>query len=355
MERFTDYVHRNFEQVFVLVVLLSIAFINYFLPQKVAFLNFYFLPVIVAGYLVGMRLSVPGAVFCVLLVFTYTALYPESFTLPTDGWELLVHLMAWGGFLILAGAAVGSQQDKLRLEVAQTRQLNSQLSESYRNVKDARTATVLGLAKLAEYRDLETGRHLERIGEYCRILASELAALPAYRGYVTDDYIEDLCLSSALHDIGKVGILDSILLKPGRLTEEEYASIQRHSALGGDALSAVEAQIRGKSFLALGKEVAYHHHERWDGKGYPQGLKGNEIPLSARIVSVADTYDAITSPRVYKAARSHGEALRLIAEERGRQFDPDVVDALLARAEEVARVCTELQDAQATLAAAATA
>jgi HD-GYP domain-containing protein (c-di-GMP phosphodiesterase class II) len=345
MKRLKQYVLTNFEQAFVLFVLLSVAFLNYALPQKVAFINFYFLPVIVAGYLVGVRLSVLGALFCILMVLVYTVLNPQSFTLPTTKAELVVHLLAWGGFLILAGAAVGTQQDKLKSEVAQTRELNSQLLESYRSVKDARTATVLGLAKLAEYRDRETGRHLERIREYCRIITAELARHPQYRGYITDAYIEDICLSSVLHDIGKVGIVDGILLKPGKLTPDEYEAIKRHTTLGGDTLRAVEAEIRGTSFLTLGKEVAYHHHERWDGRGYPQGMKGEQIPLSARVVAVADVYDAITSDRVYMRSRSHAEALRIIAEERGQQFDPDIVDAFLERAADIDRVRIAMQDA----------
>lgn len=347
MERLRDYILRNFEQAFVLFVLVSVVFINYVVPQKVAFLNFYFLPVIVAGYLVGLRLSVLGALFCILMVLVYTVLNPEAFTLPATGAELAVHLLAWGGFLVLAGAAVGTQQDKLRLEVAQTRELNAELLDSYRSTQDARTATVLGLAKLAEYRDQETGRHLERIREYCRILSQELIGHPKFHGYVTESYVDDLCLSSVLHDIGKVGIRDSILLKPGRLDPEEYDVIKHHTTLGGDALSAVERQIRGKSFLTLGKEVAYHHHERWDGRGYPRGIREEAIPLSARVVAVADAYDAITSSRVYKGSHTHEEAVRLIAEERGGQFDPDVVDAFLRRQTEIDRVRAEMQDARA--------
>lgn len=346
MTRLKDYVLANFEQTFVLFVLLSVVVLNYALPQKVAFLNVYFLPVIVAGYLVGVRLSVLGALFCILMVLVYTLLNPESFLLPTTKAELVVHLLAWGGFLILAGAAVGIQQDRLTSEVAQTRELNSQLLDSYRSIRDARTATVVGLAQLAEYRDQETGRHLERIREYCRIITEELARHPRYQGYITDAYIEDLCLSAVLHDIGKVGIVDSILLKPGKLTPDEYEAIKRHTTLGGDALRATEARIEGTSFLTLGKEVAYHHHERWDGLGYPKGMRGDQIPLSARVVAVADVYDAITSDRVYKRARSHREALEIIAEERGRQFDPDVVDAFLVHAADVDRARASLQDAE---------
>lgn len=127
-----------------------------------------------------------------------------------------------------------------------------------------------------------------------------------------------------------MGIPDSILLKPGKLTAEEFDVVKRHSALGGDALKAVETKIEGQSFLSLGKEIAYYHHEKWDGTGYPKGLQAEQIPLSARIVALADVYDALTSKRVYKEAFSHDKAIAIIAEDRGRHFDPDVVDAFLA-------------------------
>jgi len=158
--------------------------------------------------------------------------------------------------------------------------------------------------------------------------------------------VEGIYLSSILHDIGKVGISDTLLRKPGPLNAEEYDEIKRHTTLGGVALRAVEALLGGDSFLTLGKEVAYHHHEYWDGRGYPRGLRGEEIPLSARIVAVADVYDAVTSRRVYKRSYSHDEAVELIVADRGGQFAPDVVAAFLARANEIAAIRARLQDQQ---------
>jgi response regulator RpfG family c-di-GMP phosphodiesterase len=212
------------------------------------------------------------------------------------------------------------------------------LLEAYYKVKNTRTAAILGLAKLAEYRDTDTGYHLERIREYSRLLAMEYANIPQYRNYVTSDYIEDVYQSCILHDIGKVGIPDSILLKPGRLTADEYDIIKMHVIYGGDALKAVESQISGQSFLTLGKEIAYFHHERWDGNGYPYGLKGDKIPLSTRFVALADVYDALTSKRCYKDAFSHAKARKIIVDGRGSQFDPEVVDAFLAQEKEFDRV-----------------
>jgi len=222
------------------------------------------------------------------------------------------------------------------------KKLEQDLINSYKKVKSARNATILGLAKLAEYRDADTGAHLERIREYSKVLAEELAKKPAYADYITREYIEDIYNSSILHDIGKVGVPDAILLKPARLTHDEFEVIKRHSSLGGDALKAVEAKIGGQSFLSLGKEIAYYHHEKWDGSGYPRGLKGEEIPLSARIVALADVYDALTSIRVYKDAYSHAQAAQIIVEGRGTHFAPDIVDAFLAHENDFMRIRAEM-------------
>ena len=205
----------------------------------------------------------------------------------------------------------------------------------------ARTATILGLAKLADYRDKGTGAHLEKIREYAKIIAREMAGLPAYKDYITEKYIEDIYQSSILHDIGKVGIQDSVLLKPGKLNSEEFDIIKRHTILGGDALTEIESQTEGRSFLTLGKEIAYHHHEKWDGTGYPDGLKGEDIPLSARMVAIADVYDALTTKRPYKEAFTHEKSREIIISLKGSHFDPDVVDAFLASEKKFSRICTE--------------
>jgi response regulator RpfG family c-di-GMP phosphodiesterase len=223
-------------------------------------------------------------------------------------------------------------------DITVRKKLEMDLLDSYKKVQSARNATILGLAKLAEYRDADTGAHLERIREYAKIIALELAKQAKYSGYITTDYIEDIYNSSILHDIGKVGIPDSILLKPGRLTRDEFEVVKRHSSLGGEALKAVEAKIEGQSFLSLGKEIAFYHHEKWDGTGYPRGLKGDQIPLSARIVALADVYDALTSKRVYKEAFSHDKAIEIITGDRGKQFDPEVVDAFMALESEFRRI-----------------
>ncbi len=207
--------------------------------------------------------------------------------------------------------------------------LEKKLQESFQLIRATQSGAILGFARLTEYRDMDTGKHLERIREYTRVLATGLAMLPKYSDYITADYIEDLCLSSVLHDVGKVGIEDAVLRKAGRLSPEEFEKIKLHARLGGEALKAVDAEINRESFLTIGKEIAYFHHERWDGTGYPDGLRGEKIPLSARIVALADVYDALTSKRTYKEALPHEEALRIIVSERGSHFDPDIVDVFV--------------------------
>jgi response regulator RpfG family c-di-GMP phosphodiesterase len=221
------------------------------------------------------------------------------------------------------------------------KKLEMDLLESSRKLQHARAATILGLAKLAEYRDEGTGTHLERIREYARLVAEEMAKIPGYRDCIDQRYIEDIYQSSILHDIGKVGIPDTVLLKPGELTEAEFEVIKCHTVFGGDAITAIQSQIEGRSFLNIGREIAYHHHEKWDGTGYPRGLQGDDIPLAARIVALADVYDALTTKRFYKEAFSHDKAKQIILKLRGTHFDPGVVDAFLTLEDQFDRVRAE--------------
>ena len=221
------------------------------------------------------------------------------------------------------------------------KKLEMDLLESHRKLQHARSATILGLAKLAEYRDEGTGMHLERIREYARLVAEEMAIIPHYQDYIDQRYIEDIYQSSILHDIGKVGIPDAVLLKPGELTEAEFEVIKCHTVFGGDAITAIQSQIEGRSFLNIGREIAYHHHEKWDGSGYPRGLQGENIPLAARIVALADVYDALTTKRFYKEAFSHDKAKQIILTLKGTHFDPEVVDAFLALEDQFERIRME--------------
>jgi response regulator RpfG family c-di-GMP phosphodiesterase len=168
-----------------------------------------------------------------------------------------------------------------------------------------------------------------------------MAKIPRYRDYIDQRYIEDIYQSAILHDIGKVGVPDAVLLKAGELTGGEFEIIKCHTQFGGDAISAIQTQIEGRSFLNIGREIAYNHHEKWDGSGYPRGLRGHSIPLAARIVALADVYDALTTKRFYKEAFSHQKARQIILNLRGSHFDPEVVDAFLALQGEFDRIREE--------------
>ena len=202
--------------------------------------------------------------------------------------------------------------------------------ERTRELALTREVTLEAMAHLAETRDPETGGHIRRTQNYVRLLASHLAGQPKYRRFLTDDTIDLLYKSAPLHDIGKIGIPDSILLKPGRLDLREFEVMQTHTTLGGEAIARAERRAgRAVPFLRLAKEIAYSHHEKWDGSGYPRGLAGEAIPVSARLMAVADVYDALISSRVYKAPMAHEEAVKIIVAGKGSHFDPDMVDAFL--------------------------
>lgn len=208
--------------------------------------------------------------------------------------------------------------------VRANQQLQEELDRRVRRGLNIRNALVFGLAKLADYRDTDTGRHLERICTYCEILAKELKG---EFGEISRSWIENLKLASSMHDIGKVGVADAILLKPGKLTPEERRLMELHSLIGADTLIAIRRRVGDDTLINMAIQVALSHHERYDGTGYPYGLQGEQIPLAARIVALADMYDALTSRRVYKDAMSHEEACRIIRASRGTHFDPRVADA----------------------------
>jgi putative two-component system response regulator len=205
-----------------------------------------------------------------------------------------------------------------------------ELRKSNETVKKIQGASVFALARLVESRDGETGFHLKRLQKYCRVLCNQLALRDRYKGSMTEQFVEDLVQCSVLHDIGKVAIPDSILFYPGRFSDAEFEIMKQHAVAGGKALEDAAAEVgEGENYLLIGRDVAYYHHERWDGSGYPFGLKGEDIPLSARIVALADVYDALTTERRYKMAYSHESAVNQILVERCMQFDPEVVDAFL--------------------------
>lgn len=194
---------------------------------------------------------------------------------------------------------------------------------------ETRDVAIFAMARLAESRDPETGAHLERVRSYSRVLAQHLSGVEKFRAEINAEYIRLIYLTSPLHDIGKVGIPDCVLLKPGRLSDNEFEIMKTHATLGAETLDAALRQFPGVKFLEMGRDIAASHHERFDGTGYPRGLRGTSIPLCARIVALADVYDALTSKRVYKDAFCHQVARSIIVNESGTQFDPDIVDAFV--------------------------
>ncbi len=207
-------------------------------------------------------------------------------------------------------------------------------------------ASIRALAHLAETRDPETGNHILRTQGYVRLLAIKLRDHPRFAETLNDGYIKMLADSAPLHDIGKVGIPDSILQKPGKLTAEEWEIMKTHSRLGSDAIEQAERDLaRPVEFLALAKEVARWHHERWDGRGYPDALIADAIPISARLMTIADVFDALISRRVYKEPMPIDKVREIIAGERGKQFDPDVTDVFLASFSEFATIAEQHSDA----------
>lgn len=206
---------------------------------------------------------------------------------------------------------------------------------------DSRDAIIFALAKLADSRDPETGHHLDRVREYCRLLAEQVRRGRIYPE-VDSDFVSLIALTSPLHDIGKVGVPDAVLLKPGRLTPEETLVMRTHPVIGARTIDAVLEQAPGARFLEMARDIARSHHERWDGTGYPDAIAGTAIPLAARIMAIADVYDALTSRRVYKPAMKHQEAMTILRQGAGSHFDPALIDCLERIAERMHQLREEM-------------
>ncbi|MEL7484658.1 MAG: HD domain-containing phosphohydrolase, partial [Planctomycetota bacterium] len=224
-----------------------------------------------------------------------------------------------------------------RLE-SMNRALAAQMTEQSEAVLRTRTGMIHGLAKLADYRDSDTGHHLDRICTFATMLAERMREQkPEHSDTIDNSFISDLRIAASLHDIGKVGVPDRVLLKPGKLTPEERVIMERHTIIGASTLEGIRRRTGDDPLLSMSIDIALRHHERWDGTGYPDRIAGTSIPLAARIVAVADVYDALTSERVYKPAMSHGRAIEIIRESSGTHFDPDVVAAFESLADEFDR------------------
>ncbi|MEN8173287.1 MAG: HD domain-containing phosphohydrolase, partial [Chloroflexota bacterium] len=204
--------------------------------------------------------------------------------------------------------------------------LEELVEEKIKELSASQMSTIFALAKLAESRDDETGKHIERVRLYAKIMVDELKNHHRFKRFIDAQFIENIYHATPLHDIGKVGIRDDILLKPGKLTDEEFETMKSHTILGAETLEFVRAQYPNNNFINMGIAIARSHHESWDGSGYPDGLSGDDIPLSARIMTIADEYDALRSARPYKQTYSHEQCVEIIMAQKGIHFDPDIAD-----------------------------
>jgi len=226
---------------------------------------------------------------------------------------------------------IGFFSDYYRREFDKSARKDKELSE-------AQIATIFSMVKLAEYRDNDTGGHIERVAASCRSLARLLSRVPGYQDLINEDFIDNIFKASPLHDIGKVGIPDNILLKPGKLNAREFDIMKTHADLGYNTLLEVYRQYPNNRFLKLGINIVRYHHEKWNGTGYPLGLQGTDIPLAARIMAIVDVYDALRSKRVYKAPLSHEESIEIIRQGAGEDFDPEIAQVFIENESEFRRI-----------------
>jgi putative two-component system response regulator len=228
--------------------------------------------------------------------------------------------------------------------------LEQEVARRTQEVVAIQDVTILAMASLAETRDSDTGNHIRRTQYYVKALAEKLQAHPRFQSFLTEQNISVLFKSAPLHDIGKVGIPDRILLKPGRFTPDEFEIMKTHTTLGRDAIAHAEESLGTKvAFLSMAKDIALYHQEKWDGSGYPEGLSGDAIPISARLMAVADVYDALISRRVYKEGMPHAKAVEIIRQGKGVHFDPDMVDAFLELEDVFQSIAQQYADSETDL------
>lgn len=234
---------------------------------------------------------------------------------------------------------------KTHLELSNYRKnLEKKVEERTYEVQRLQDSIVEAMGSLAEYRDNETGGHIKRTTKYVHSICSALLKIDKYKDSMNEEFMELLCKSAPLHDIGKVGIRDHILLKPGKLTTDEFEIMKEHAIFGETIITRLIDNNKSATFLIYAKEIAGSHHEKWDGSGYPRGLKEEKIPLSARIMAIADVYDALISTRVYKKGFSHDDAVDIINKGKGIHFDPDLIDVFLELNTKFSRIAKEYED-----------
>jgi putative two-component system response regulator len=238
----------------------------------------------------------------------------------------------------------------LKLHCAQSalKQFNNRLQDlveqQLEEINQSQLAMIFALAKLSHTRDDNTGLHLERVQHLCRLFSLALSEKAVYSQDITPQFIKAIFHASPLHDVGKVGIEDAILLKPDKLDEQEFAVMKNHTIIGASTLELVHKQYPNNAFIKMGIEIAKYHHEKWDGTGYPEGLANTSIPLSARIMALVDVYEALRSRRPYKEAFTHERAKAIIMEGSGKSFDPKIISVFLQIHQEFDAIYSQMSD-----------
>ncbi|OUS30426.1 hypothetical protein A9R01_12295 ['Osedax' symbiont bacterium Rs2_46_30_T18] len=275
--------------------------------------------------------------YVLLIILSYARNLKAFITTQNSALELVT-----SGNLSTQAAVISN--DEFGLIAQHTNVMISSLAQQNHEINLTRDICILSLATLAETRDNETGGHIMRTQNYVKALALELRKNPKYSAELNDYSIELLYKSAPLHDIGKVGIPDSILLKPGKLTDDEFSIMKQHPQIGADALEQAKGDSQGSSFLSVARDISLTHHEKWDGSGYPNGLKAEQIPLSGRLMALADVYDALITKRVYKPAFSHDKAKSIIIEGNGSHFDPAIIDVFLKLEQRFIQIAEQFKD-----------
>ena len=293
--------------------------------------NLMYVPIAIVASTNGKKQGVTHAVINALLIGPFMPLNVAS-NISQDPTSWILRLIIYSTIAFVIGSFADYNEQEFQ-----------ENSKKDKEISEAQMTTIYSLVKLSESRDDNTGAHIERVAEFCKILAINLRNRPKYEDYINDEYVDNIYKASALHDIGKVGIPDSILLKPGKLSLEEFEIMKTHTTIGANTLLEVKKKYPDNKFLELGISIAHFHHEKWDGTGYPHGILGENIPLSARIMALADVYDALRSKRVYKDAYSHEESVEIIKQGDSTHFDPEILHVFVENEVEFKNTFDELQ------------
>jgi HD-GYP domain-containing protein (c-di-GMP phosphodiesterase class II) len=298
---------------------MNLAFLVYFTGGTAkVYANLMYLPIVLNASISNHKHSFWHALFTGLLIGPFMPLNAAEGTMQSpENW--IIRIAIYITVALIISFMVNHYLEEYKEKITKEEKL-----------LNAHSSMLFALVKLSESRDQDTGEHLNRVSEYCSFLAKELSKTEKYKNYI--DHIEK---AAPLHDIGKVNIPDEILLKPGKLNEEEFDVMKKHSNIGADLLLKIKEKYKDNKFLDMGECVVRYHHEKWNGKGYPKGLKEENIPLSARIMAVVDVYDALRSKRPYKEPYSHKKTVKIIKEGKAEHFDPFLIDIFLDNHEKI--------------------